>query len=260
MTLTLWSWNVNGLRAVMNKDFIAMIQKEQPDILGLQETKLQEDQIPAELDKLEQYLSYWSHASRKGYSGTALFTKVLPLSFSTQFGVEEFDTEGRINIAEYKDFFLLNIYFPNGQKDDERLNYKLRFYDKSLEVMEELRKSGKPVLVCGDYNTAHKEIDLANPKENSKTSGFLPIERAWLDKLEAVGWVDTFRIFDPSPQQYSWWSYRTAARPRNIGWRIDYFWINNEHAKLVTAAGIRQDIEGSDHCPVWVKFEMKNEE
>lgn len=256
MILTLWSWNVNGLRAVLNKGFISTLQREQPDILCIQETKLQDNQIPEELSALDQYLLYRSHARRKGYSGTAIFSKLLPLSFCTGFGVEEFDCEGRINIAEYKDFYLLNIYFPNGQKDEERLNFKLRFYDKSLEIMEALRANGKPVLVCGDFNTAHREIDLANPQENSKTSGFLPIERAWLDKLENQGWVDTFRRFDKSPQQYSWWSYRTNARPRNIGWRIDYFWINKEHASLITAAGIRQDIEGSDHCPVWVKLRI----
>lgn len=256
MDITLWSWNVNGLRAVLNKGFIDTIKQAQPDILGLQETKLQADQIPGELDALDAYLKYWSHAHRKGYSGTALFTKILPRGFHTAFGVEEFDTEGRINIAEYDRFFLLNIYFPNGQKDDDRLAYKLRFYDCCLEVMQDLRQSGKAVLVAGDYNTAHKEIDLTNPKENSKTSGFLPIERAWLDKITELGWVDTFRQFDPSPQQYSWWSYRTFARPRNVGWRIDYFWIDREHLEMVAAAGIRQDIEGSDHCPVWVRLTL----
>lgn len=256
MKLTLWSWNVNGLRAVLNKGFIEVIQKEQPDILGLQETKLQEHQIPEELASLDNYLQYWSHAHRKGYSGTALFSKVLPISFSTEFGEHEFDSEGRINIAEYDKFIMFNIYFPNGQKDDERLNYKLRFYDRCLEVMEEKRSSGKMILVAGDYNTAHKPIDLANPKENEKTSGFLPIERAWLDKIAELGWIDTFRHFDPRADQYSWWSYRAGARPRNVGWRIDYFWVNSEALDKVKAAGIRQDIEGSDHCPVFVQIEV----
>ena len=256
MDLTIWSWNVNGLRAALNKGFVDVIKQNQPDIVGLQETKLQEHQIPAEMDMLSDYLMYWSHAQRKGYSGTAVLSKVLPQSFSTAFGNSEFDSEGRINIAEFGQFYLLNIYFPNGQKDDERLAYKLRFYDRCLEVMQDLRKSGKAVLVAGDYNTAHKEIDLANPKENEKTSGFLPIERAWLDKIAGLGWVDTFRHFDPSPQQYSWWSYRTFARQRNVGWRIDYFWIDTEHLSMVTGAGIRQDIEGSDHCPVWVTLTL----
>lgn len=256
MKLTLWSWNVNGLRAALNKGFIKIIQNEQPDILGIQETKLQEHQIPEELNTLANYLIYWSHSIRKGYSGTGLFTKILPISFSTSFGNPEFDSEGRINIAEYDKFIYFNIYFPNGQKDDERLNYKLRFYDRCLEVMEEKRTTGKMILVGGDFNTAHKPIDLANPKENEKTSGFLPIERAWLDKIETMGWVDTFRHFDKSPEQYSWWSYRTKARPRNVGWRLDYFWVNQEGLKHIINAGIRQDIEGSDHCPVFVELEI----
>lgn len=256
MKLNIWSWNVNGLRAVLTKGFTDVITQEKPDIIGLQETKLQAHQIPEEISNLEGYHQYWSHAVRKGYSGTLLLSKPEPLALEDAFQVEEFDTEGRINIAEYEHFFLFNIYFPNGQKDDVRLQYKLRFYDRALEVMEAKRRTGKAVLVAGDYNTAHKEIDLANPKENEKYSGFLPIERAWLDKIVAAGWVDTFRMFDPSPQQYSWWSYRAAARPRNIGWRIDYFFVNEEHKQLVTAAGIRQDIMGSDHCPVFVELTL----
>ncbi len=256
MKLNIWSWNVNGLRAVLTKGFSDVITQEKPDIVGLQETKLQAHQIPEEISNLEGYHQYWSHAERKGYSGTLLLSKPEPLGFEDAFQVEEFDTEGRINIAEYEHFFLFNIYFPNGQKDDVRLQYKLRFYDRALEVMEAKRRTGKAVLVAGDYNTAHKEIDLANPKENEKYSGFLPIERAWLDKIVAAGWVDTFRMFDPSPQQYSWWSYRAAARPRNIGWRIDYFFVNQEHQHLITAAGIRQDIMGSDHCPVFVELTL----
>jgi exodeoxyribonuclease-3 len=256
LKLSIWSWNVNGLRAVINKGFVDVISREKPDILGIQETKLQEHQIPAEINELPEYLKYWSHAERKGYSGTGLFSKVLPESFSSELGIAELDCEGRINIAEYKSFILFNIYFPNGQKDDNRLAYKLRFYDRCLEVMEEKRKTGKIVLVAGDYNTAHKPIDLANPKENEKYSGFLPIERAWLDKLIDQGWVDTFRAFDTSPHQYSWWSYRALARPRNIGWRIDYFWVNKEAMDYISGAGIRQDVEGSDHCPVWVELTL----
>jgi len=241
---------------VLNKGFIEIIQREQPDILGIQETKLQEHQIPKELNTLNEYLIYWSHSSRKGYSGTGLFTKLLPLNFSTGFGNPEFDCEGRIIIAEYFKFIYLNIYFPNGQKDDERLSYKLRFYDRCLEIMEEKRSLGKIILVGGDFNTAHHPIDLANPKENEKTSGFLPVERAWLDKIEEMGWIDTFRYFDKSPEQYTWWSYRTKARPRNVGWRLDYFWVNKEGIEHIKKAGIRQDIEGSDHCPVFVELEI----
>lgn len=217
MKLKLWSWNVNGLRAVLKKDFIKIIKESGADIIGLQETKLQNHQIPEEIQELDEYHLYWSHALRKGYSGTALLSQIKPLLFEDAFGVEEFDNEGRINIAEYKDFIFFNIYFPNGQSGDTRLDYKLRFYDKALQVMQEKRKTGKMILVAGDYNTAHKAIDLANPKANEKTSGFLPIERAWIDKIVELGWVDTFRDFDLSPEQYSWWSYRTNARPTECG-------------------------------------------
>lgn len=252
MILNIWSWNVNGLRAVMTKDFIKTIKSEAPDIIGLQETKLQEHQIPAEMAELNDYSQYWSHAERKGYSGTSLLSKLEPINVGYGFGVPEHDTEGRIIIAEYETFILFAIYFPNGAMNDERLQYKLRFYDKCFEVMEEKRRTGKLVLVSGDVNTAHKEIDLSNPKENEKISGFLPIERAWIDKLVASGWVDTFRKFHPEPEQYSWWSYRTAARNRNVGWRIDYFFCPVEHIDRIITAGIRQDIMGSDHCPVFV--------
>jgi len=256
MDITLWSWNVNGLRAVLSKDFISVINTEKPDILGLQETKLQEHQIPEEFTILGGYRDFWSHAHRKGYSGTAVFSAFDPLNAEYGIGKEEFDTEGRIVILEYEKFFLFNVYFPNGQKDEERLDYKLRFYDRMLEVMQAKRATGKMVIVTGDYNTAHHPIDLANPKENEKTSGFLPIERAWLDKISSLGWIDTFRLFHPEPQRYSWWSYRAGARPRNVGWRIDYFWVNCEALDKVSAAGIRQDIEGSDHCPVWIQIEV----
>ncbi len=256
MIATLWSWNVNGLRAVLNKDFISVIEREQPDWLGLQETKLQEHQIPEELNALSEYRMYWSHAERKGYSGTAVLTKAEPQGVRYGFGVTEFDSEGRIVRCDYDSYIIYNIYFPNGQMNDERLDYKLRFYDRCLQEMETDRSSGKMVLVTGDYNTAHKEIDLANPKENEKTSGFLPIERAWLDKITEKGWVDTFRMFHQEPKRYSWWSYRAGARPRNVGWRIDYFFVDAEHADRIVEADIRDDIMGSDHCPVTLKISL----
>jgi len=221
--MKLLSWNVNGLRAVLKKDFLKFIDEYNPDILGLQETKLQEEQIPEEIYNLKQYYKYWSFAERKGYSGVCLFTKKKPLNVSYSIGDSQFDDEGRIIQAEYEDFILFNIYFPNGQKDDIRLQYKLDFYDQFLIHIESLRKSGKNIIVCGDYNTAHTEIDLDNPKENSKTSGFLPIEREWIDKFISHNYTDTFRYYDKTPKKYSWWSYRAGARPRNVGWRIDYF-------------------------------------
>jgi exodeoxyribonuclease III len=254
--LKIWSWNVNGLRAVMNKGFLDVLETEKPDIVGLQETKLQAEQVPAELHDVKHYHKFWSHAERKGYSGVALLTKPHPLSVKTGFDVPHFDSEGRIIIAEYEKFFLFTIYFPNGQMNDTRLQYKLGFYDRCIEVMQEYRAKGKMVLVAGDYNTAHKPIDLTHPKSNEKTSGFLPEEREWLDKIVALGWVDTFRQFDTSPEQYSWWTYLGKARDRNVGWRIDYFFVDKDHLSMVKNAGIRQDIYGSDHCPVFVEIEI----
>lgn len=254
--LSIWSWNVNGLRAVMNKGFIDILMMEKPDIIGLQETKLQEEQIPVEVLGLKDYHNYWSCAEKKGYSGVCLLSRPQPLSVKQGFDVPHFDSEGRVIIAEYESFFLFNIYFPNGKMSDARLQYKLAFYDACFEVMEAYRKKGKAVLVTGDYNTAHKPIDLTHPKANKDISGFLDIERAWLDKLVEAGWVDTFREFDPSPNQYSWWTYLSNAREKNVGWRIDYFFINREHLSIVKKAGIRQDIYGSDHCPVYVEIEV----
>ena len=246
------SWNVNGLRAIMNKNFLDYIKSEQPDILCIQETKLQEEQIPEELAELAEYQQYWSFAEKKGYSGTAIFSRSKPLSIET--GLDDDDPEGRTIFADYGEFVLINCYFPNGKMSDERLAFKLQFYDKMLDKMDSIVKSGKNIIVCGDYNTAHKEIDLKNPKANEKESGFLPIERAWLDKLVEHNYVDTFRYFDPGQDQYSWWSYRFGARKRNAGWRIDYFWVNDKFIDKLSSAFIQQSIMGSDHCPVGIEI------
>jgi exodeoxyribonuclease-3 len=248
------SWNVNGLRAAVKKDFVGYLSNENPDIIGLQETKLQEDQIPKEILEMEGYYKYWNSAERKGYSGVAVFSKKKPIKVSYDMGIERFDREGRFILIEFDDFQLINCYFPNGQKNDERLQYKLDFYDRMLEIMDEIVKSGKNVIVCGDYNTAHKEIDLKNPVPNSKVSGFLPIERAWIDKLIEHGYVDTFRHFVQEPHQYSWWSYRFNARKNNAGWRIDYFFVNKDFLPKVKDAFIQQDVMGSDHCPVGIEL------
>ncbi len=248
------SWNVNGLRAVLKKDFLEYIQTEKPDILAIQETKLQQEQIPVEINDLEGYHKYWNFAERKGYSGVAIFTKTEPKNVEYSIGDADFDTEGRLILAEYNDFVLLNCYFPNGQMSDERLKYKLDYYDRMFTLMQALRAEGKNVIICGDFNTAHKEIDLANPKQNEKTSGFLPIERAWLDKIVEHGWVDTFRQFNTEPDQYSWWTYRFGARERNVGWRIDYFFTNKENMKNIQNAFIQQNVIGSDHCPLGVEM------
>jgi len=246
------SWNVNGLRAVIKKNFLEYIETEKPDILCLQETKLKKEQIPEEITNLTQYHQYWSFAEKKGYSGTLILSKIEALDIET--GLNDDDPEGRTIIVEYKDFVLINCYFPNGKMSDERLQYKLDFYDKMLEKMNSIVQSGKDIIVCGDYNTAHKEIDLKNPKANEKESGFLPIERAWLDKLVDQGYIDSFRHFDNRPDQYSWWTYRFGARKRNAGWRIDYFWVNNKFIDKIKSAFIQQYVMGSDHCPVGIEI------
>ena len=248
------SWNVNGLRAVLKKNFMEYLAEENPDIFCIQETKLQEAQIPQEILELQGYHSYWNFAERKGYSGVAVFTRQKPISVVYSIGDADFDHEGRLLLLEFEDFSLINCYFPNGQKDDERLQFKLSYYARMFELMQRIRESGKNLIVCGDFNTAHHPIDLANPKQNEKVSGFLPIERAWLDKIEEHGWVDTFRQFNQEPDQYSWWSYRFNARMKNAGWRIDYFFVNSEFLNKIKNAFIRQQVMGSDHCPVGVEI------
>lgn len=248
--MKIYSWNVNGIRAIKNKGFIEWITSEQPEVLCLQETKIQEDQISDELKNIEGYYSYFCCAQKKGYSGVAIYTKEKPISVMRGIGVEKFDSEGRILIAEFENFTLLNIYFPNGQKDEDRLSYKMEFYDKLLDYCENLRKIGKKLIICGDYNTAHNVIDLKNPKANEKSSGFLPIERAWMDKFIAYGYVDTFRYLHAEEIKYSWWSYRFKAREKNAGWRLDYFFVTKELINEIKEASILNDVVGSDHCPV----------
>jgi exodeoxyribonuclease-3 len=251
------SWNVNGLRAVIKHDFIGFIEKYQPDILGLQETKLQEVQIPVAINELMQYQKYWSYAQKKGYSGTALFTKAMPniVSYSIEDKpVELFGGEGRIICVEYEEFVLYNIYFPNGQMNETRLKYKMQFYEQFLSHAESKRKSGKHIIAMGDFNTAHKEIDLTHPKANSKFSGFLPMEREWLDKFIGYGYIDTFRHFCTAPHNYSWWSYLKNSREKNVGWRIDYVFVNSEFITRVKSAFIWSDVWGSDHCPVGIEL------
>ena len=248
--MKIFSWNVNGIRAVQKKGFIDWVLKEQPDILCLQETKAHIEQLDDELINIPGYYSYFSSGERKGYSGVATYTKQKPLSVAYGIGIDEFDSEGRILITEYLEFTLLNIYFPNGQKDEDRLNYKMEFYDAILDYCEELKGQGKKLIISGDYNTAHKEIDLKNPKENEDRSGFLPIERTWLDKFISYGYIDTFRHFHPKEEKYSWWSYRFKARDKNIGWRIDYHFVSNNLIREVKGAEIRNDVLGSDHCPI----------
>lgn len=248
--MDIYSWNVNGLRAISGKGFFQFISDKSPDILCIQETKLQEDKLTDELKDIEGYYSNFSFAEKKGYSGVATYSKEKPLSVKHGIGVEKFDSEGRVLITEFHDFILFNIYFPNGQKDEERLNYKMEFYDILLDYLNALKLDGKKLIICGDYNTAHNEIDIKNAKANEKYSGFLPIERAWMDKFILEGYVDTFRKFHPEEVKYSWWSYRFKAREKNVGWRIDYFFITENLIDKINSAEILNEVMGSDHCPI----------
>ncbi|HKI79418.1 MAG TPA: exodeoxyribonuclease III [Ignavibacteriaceae bacterium] len=248
------SWNINGLRAVHKKGFLDWFKKDEPDILCLQETKSQEEQLPDEVRNVDGYHSYFSSAVKKGYSGVAIYTKEKPLSVKKGFGIERFDSEGRILIAEYKNFTLINIYYPNGKAREERLRYKMDFYDAFLEFANKLKKKGKNLIICGDVNTAHKEIDLARPKANEKVSGFLPEEREWMDKFFANGYLDTFRMFNQEPENYTWWDVISRARDRNVGWRIDYFFISESLKEKIKDAFIMSDVMGSDHCPIGIEI------
>ena len=251
----LLSWNVNGIRAIKGKGFLEWLYQESPDILCLQETKAQPDQLDADLKEPRGYHVYWAYPERKGYSGVALYTKEKPLNVRYDFG-GVLGVEGRVIIAEYPGFILFSIYFPNGQMSAERLKYKMTFYDVFLNYADTLVASGKKLVICGDVNTAHKEIDLAHPKENSKTSGFLPEERVWIDKFVAHRYVDTFRHFHKEPQQYTYWDMKSGARARNVGWRIDYFFVSENLLTSVTNAFILPDVMGSDHCPIGITLKL----
>ncbi len=256
--IRIYCWNVNGIRAIHRKGFKKWLITEKPDILCIQETKAIQKQFPPDIRNIEGYKTYFSEADKKGYSGVAIYTNIRPETVKTGFGIDEFDREGRILIADYLDFVLFNIYFPNGKRSPERLQFKMDFYDAFLEYINELKDEGKNVVVCGDVNTAHKEIDIARPKENEKISGFLPEERAWIDKFLSEGYVDTFREFNKKPDQYSWWSYRTKARERNVGWRLDYFFVNIEFMEHVEFSYILSDVMGSDHAPIGLDLIWKD--
>ena len=252
--MRLVSWNVNGIRAAQKKGFLEWLTSDGPDILCIQETKANISQLSKALTSAAGYSAYFSPQERKGYSGVALYTREEPKSVDYGLGVERFDSEGRTIVADYGDFVLFGIYFPNGQRSEERLRFKMDFYDTFLERTDALRAEGRNVVVCGDLNTAHKEIDLARPKENSKTSGFLPEERAWLDKFLERGYVDTFRQFNQEPGNYSYWDQMSRARTRNIGWRIDYFFVDTDLARRLDHAFILAEVMGSDHCPVGIEL------
>ena len=248
--MKLFSWNVNGVRAIEKKGFLDWMSSELPDVLCIQEIKAKFEQLPDTLQNIDGYYSYWHSADKLGYSGVATFCREEPLHVQYGLGIEKYDQEGRVLITEFENFLLYNIYFPNGQKDEFRLQYKLDFYNDLLVILNDQVESGNNVIVAGDWNTAHQPIDLANPKANENYSGFLPVERAQLDEYVEHGYVDSFRLFHDEPNRYSWWTYRHGARERNIGWRIDYFFTNQEFANQITNADIHENVMGSDHCPV----------
>ena len=241
------SWNVNGLRACVGKNFMEEFEKLDADIFCLQETKLQEGQIELNLPG---YHQYWNYARKKGYSGTAIFTKKEPMAVTYGLGIEEHDEEGRVITLEFEDFYFITVYTPNSQNELARLDYRMEWEDVFLAYIRKLDET-KPVIFCGDLNVAHKEIDLKNPKTNRKNAGFTDEERGKMTDLLAAGFIDTYRYFYPDVEQvYSWWSYRFKAREKNAGWRIDYFIVSDRLKNRLLDAKIHTDIMGSDHCPV----------
>ncbi|MDA1334741.1 MAG: exodeoxyribonuclease III [bacterium] len=247
------SWNVNGLRAIHKRDqLLPFIKKYKPDVICLQETKSEEEQLPEELRELDDYEVVFSSSQlRKGYSGTALYSRIPAEDMGEGMGIKKFDEEGRIVWADYGEIVVFGVYFPNGGQGPHRIKYKLEFYEVFLKHTEKLRKKGKKIIFCGDVNTAHHEIDLARPKENVENTGFLPIERAWLDKVEKKGYVDVFRSLNPKKvDMYTYWDMKTRARDRNVGWRIDYFFVSPDLMKDVKDMKILTNEMGSDHCPL----------
>jgi exodeoxyribonuclease III len=278
--LKIISWNVVSMRNMLDKanlapaggpplSFLKWLEKESPDIACFQEVKLQPDQVPAALQSPLGYHTSWNFAEKKGYSGVATFSREQPVNVQKGLGIPRFDAEGRVLMTEYPGFKLFNVYFPkaygpkevadlrkagdpNAEKIAGRMPYKLAFYEALLERIDSLKAKGDKLVICGDFNVAHEEIDLARPKANKDTSGFLPEERAWMDKLIQHGYVDTFRHFNQEPGHFSWWSYRFKARDKDIGWRLDYFFITESLRESLTGAFILNDVQGSDHCPVGI--------
>ncbi len=261
MQYKLSSWNVNGIRAVSAKPEWSWFTENDAHIIGLQETKADPSQLKDNLRNPEGWHTSWcSSTVKKGYSGVAVFSRFEPLAVECELPDPRFQGEGRCLHLEYPEFHFFNIYYPNGGMNEDRLAYKMGYYDAFLSYAESLRKgvdgkAGKPIVVCGDFNTAHKAIDLARPKDNVGTSGFLPEERAWMDTFVEAGYIDTFRhVHGDKPDNYSWWSYKTRARARNVGWRIDYFFVSEELRGAITGAWIENDAMGSDHCPVTLEL------
>lgn len=254
--ISLYSWNVNGIRAAQKNGFESWFGSIQGDFVCLQEIKATEDQLDLFLRQPKGYFSFWNPAQKPGYSGVATYTKREPLGVHMGLGVSELDTEGRVLTLEYDSWVMINAYFPNSQRDHARLPFKLKFCDQMMKYCKAWEKKGKQVVICGDFNIAHKEIDLRNPKTNVDNAGFLPQERKWLDSFTDGGFVDTFREFEPGGGHYSWWSYRPGVREKNVGWRIDYFFVGSKLKSRLKKAEIHPDVRGSDHCPVSVKIDL----
>ena len=251
------TWNVNGLRAALIKGAGDWIRSYSPEVFCLQEIKARPDQLTAkQMGSFDGFHDFWNPAQRPGYSGVVTFTAQEPLETELGLGEERFDVEGRVVRSRFEDFLLYNIYFPNGQRGHERLTYKLDFYAHLLDICDLLHASGEQIILTGDFNTAHNEIDLRNPKENVKTSGFMPEERAWIDKYLEHGFVDAFRVLYPEREEYTWWTYRVNARQRNIGWRLDYFLVSESLMPRVEDVVIHGEVMGSDHCPVTLEIQV----
>lgn len=261
------SWNTNGLRATVKQgNFNALFEKEKADILCLQETKAEPTQLSEEIKNFNNYYSYFNYPKiKKGYSGVAIYTKIKPNKVEYGIGNKKFDDEGRILVAYFsakggsasggKNFVLITGYFPNGGQGPHRLKYKLEFYDAFLKFIKKLRAQGENVIFCGDVNTAHTEIDLARPKANEENTGFLPIERAWIDKVIKNDFIDTFRYFYPNKKEmYTYWDIKTRARDRNVGWRLDYFFADKKLIPKIKKTGMLSDYSGSDHCPIYLEL------
>lgn len=244
------TWNINGFRAILKKGALDWVPRVEPDILCLQEIKVQLDQLDDGEATLDGYQSVWNPAERKGYSGVTTFYKPEPVKIQKGIGEQEFDVEGRVIQMNYPDFVLFNIYFPNGGQDNKRVPYKLAFYENLLKLCDDFHKAGEKIIITGDFNTAHQEIDLANPKANEKNTGFLPEEREWIDRYLEHGFVDVYRNLYPEREVYTWWTYRFNSRERDIGWRLDYFLVSETLMEKVEDVIVHSDIMGSDHCPV----------
>lgn len=255
-TYQIATWNVNGIRAATQKGFLKWLEQAAPDVLCLQEVKAKPEQLDENILAPKGYTSIWHSAERPGYSGVAIYTKTEPTEISLGISRPEFDSEGRVLQLSFKDFEVLSAYFPNSQRDHARLPYKLDFCSAIFQHLEDQRTKGKNVIICGDFNIAHKEIDLKNPKTNKKNAGFLPEERDWMERFVQAGYVDAFREFEKGPDHYTWWSQRPGVRERNIGWRLDYFFLNTEHSDRLLSAQHLCNIKGSDHCPVLIQLKF----